>query len=291
MGLWPASEREQRGREFDLNWSWATLFVEVAAPDASSAFDPAVDAMEPAVESLSFQLQTPLQIHSIEALDVTLPVDTAEEREFASWTGYPLRRFRPASVQLTGVLTQLIPDLTIELSALDRRQRAALDWYLKALASPFEVDQFMFLWIAFEILSDLSGYRVEGPLRTRCQHEIAECPVCRKPTTRVVQGATRQKFLEAGFGVDVTVARELWRTRQILHGAEEFDSVVMDRLAELSQVLRAVVNHALKSALGAPAEAPPLVAYGQAAISPHMGLGGTRRLDQRDLAWPDSEPE
>ena len=288
MGLWPASEDEQKGRDSHPNWSWGALIAEVAASDTQTAFERAVDAMETAVESLSFQLQTPLQIQSIEAFDVTRPVELAQEREFGTWTGYPLRRFRPASVQMTGVLTQLIPDLTVELGALDRRQRAALDWYLKALAAPFQVDQFMFLWIAFEILSDLSELSVEGPLRTRCQHEIAECPVCGKPTTRVVQGATRQKFLEEGFGIDATVARELWRTRQILHGAEEFDSGVMDRLAELSQVLRAVVNHFLKTALGAPAEAPPIVAFGQASISPHMGLGGTRRVEERDLTWPDS---
>ncbi len=218
--------------------------------------------METAVESLSFQLRMPLQIHGIRAIDVTPPVELGEEREFGQLTGYPLRRFRPASVQMAGVVTQLIPDLAVELSALDRRQRAALDWYLKALAAPYQVDQFMFLWIAFEILSDLSPIRVEGPFVTRCQHEIAECPVCAKPTTRIVQGATRQRYLIEGFGIGEEVARELWKTRQILHGAEDFDSAVMDRLPELSRCCAPCVNTALKDALGVPPAVTPTVDMG-----------------------------
>jgi hypothetical protein len=274
VGVRTATDAEADHREKHPNFSLGMMIAEVAAPDAGSAYERAVEAMETAVESLSFQLQTPLQIYGIEAIDVTAPVKLGDEREFGQLTGYPLRRFRPASIQMAGVSTQTIPDLAIELTALDRRQRAALDWYLKALAAPFQVDQFMFLWIAFEILSDRSPIRVEGPLVTRCQHEIAECPICTKPTTRIVQGATRQRYLSEGFSIGEDVARELWKTRQILHGAEEFDSAVMERLPELSQVLRVVVNAALK------------VEHGQLSVSPHMGVGGTRRIDATDLEWP-----
>jgi hypothetical protein len=288
VGLRPATDAEAEHREQHPNFSWGTMIAEVTAPEAAVAYERAVDAMEAVVESLSFQIQSPLQIHGIEAIDVTPPVEVGDDREFGQLTGYPLRRFRPASLQMTGVWTQVVPDLGVELATLDRRQRAALDWYLKALAAPYQVDQFMFFWIALEILSDLSPVKVEGPLIARCQHEIAQCPTCGKPTTRVVQGASRQRYLMEGFGIPEQLARELWKTRQILHGAEEFDSSVMDRLAELSQVLRAVVNAAIKDALGLPPDAPPIVQYGQTAISPHMGLGGTRRVEQSDLDWPDA---
>ena len=73
---------------------------------------------------------------------------------------------------------------------------------------------------------------------------------------------------------------------QILHGAADFDSALMDRLADLSQVLRAVVTAALKGALGAPPDYPPIVQYGQLSVSPHMGLGGERSIENGDLDWP-----
>jgi len=187
---------------------------------------------------------------------------------------------------MTGVTTQVHADLSVTLEALDRRQHAALDWYLKALAAQFQVDQFMFLWIAFEIQSDESPVRVEGPLITRCQHELAECPVCGKPTTRVIQGPTRQRYLTETFGIGEDVARELWRARQILHGAQDFDSALMGRLPELCQVMRAVVNDGLKDALGIPRQAPPIVEYGQFAVAPNLGLGGTRQVEQTDIDWP-----
>ena len=267
------------------------MIAEVVAVDSGAAYENAVEAMETGVESLSFQLQAPLQIYGIEAIDVTPPVEVGEERDFGRLSGYPLRRFRPSSLQMTGVLTETIPDLAVELAALDRRQRAALDWYLKALAAQYQVDQFMFLWIAFEILSDLSPLRVEGPLVTRCQHEIAECPVCGNATSRVVQGATRKRYLVEGFGLEDEVARELWRTRQILHGSEDFDSAMMGRLAELCQVLRAVVNAALKHALGLALDAPPVVLFGQFSILPHGGVDGRRRVNDEDLVWPESQGE
>ena len=188
IGIRPVTEKEAEHRERHPSFSWGVIFAEVEARDIGTAYESAVDAMESVVESLSFQLQAPLQIHGIAAIDVTPPVEVGEQRECGQVTGYPLRRFSPAAVQMSGVITQTIPDMRIELSALDRRQRAALDWYLKALAAQFQVDQFMFLWIAFEIFSDLSDLLVEGPLMTRCHHEIESCPSCGKPTNRVIQG-------------------------------------------------------------------------------------------------------
>jgi hypothetical protein len=285
IGLRPATGEETTAREQNPGIAWGIVMVEVTAPDPSTAHRRAIEAVEPLVESLSFQLQVSLRVFGIRATDVTTPVTVGETREFGQFSGYPLKRFRPATVQMSGVLTQTVPAL-VGLPVLDRRQRAALDWYLKALAAQFEVDQFIFLWIAFEILSDRSDFRVEGPLITRCQHEIAECPICGKPTTRIVQGETRRRFLIDIGEIEADVAAELWKARQILHGAEEFDSAVMDRLAALAQVLRAVVNAVLKEALGLAADAVPIVEHGHLGISPDMGVGGTHVIRERDLAWP-----
>ena len=240
--------------------------------------------MEAAIESMSFQLQAPLQIEGIHAIDVTPPVAVGDEREWSQMTAFPLRRYAPASIQMQGIWTAPSPDLTVPPAPLDRRHRAALDWSLKAIAAAFQIDQFMFLWIAFEILSDLHPeFQVTGPLKVNCGHEIASCPQCDRATTRPIQGPTRQRFLTDGFGIEPDTARELWKARQIMHGAEEFDSAVMDRLAELNQILRAVVNHALKLALGIGPNEPPVVQFGQFAIAPHIGLDGTGEITETDL--------
>jgi hypothetical protein len=50
--------------------------------------------------------------------------------------------------------------------------------------------------------------------------------------------------------------------------------------------MRAVVNDGLKGALGIPRQAPPIVEYGQFAVAPNLGLGGTRQVEQTDIDWP-----
>jgi len=86
-----------------------------------------------------------------------------------------------------------------------------------------------------------------------------------------------------GFGVDAEIAREIWSARQIMQGARHFDSAIMDRLDALSQVLRAVINSALKDAQGIPSASPPLVAPGGLSVGPHMAVGGTSAIDADDL--------
>jgi hypothetical protein len=80
------------------------------------------------------------------------------------------------------------------------------------------------------------------------------------------------------------MAREIWEARQIMHGAKHFDSSIMDRLADLSQVLRSVVNQALKVALDIDAHEPPLVGFGALSIMPNMAMGGTSKVDANDIA-------
>lgn len=275
------------GTAWDPNFTWARLAAEVQCDEGHQAVEISVEAFEPVIESLSFQIQAALQLRSVTAKDVTPPVVEGEERAFTGfWAsgGYPLRRFRPAPIQMAGVATVKTPDVALDLSALDDRHRAALDWYIKALAADYQVDQFMFLWIATEILSDESDLHVEAPYRARCHHVIGHCPDCGAPTAQPIRGQSHQRFLSEGFGVEPSKAREIWQARQIMHGAKHFDSSIMDRLADLSQVLRSVVNQALKVALDINPNDAPLVGYGALSIAPNMAMGGTSKVDAEDLA-------
>jgi hypothetical protein len=150
--------------------------------------------------------------------------------------------------------------------------------------APFEADHFIFLWIASEILAADSDLKVSEPYRgPACGHVIAECPECRAPTTKPVQGQSMKRWLTEGFGVDEDLAQRIWKTRQMLHGAFAFESTVMDELPELAQCLRAVVVTEVKRRLRVPEDEPPYAAPTGLSISPYMGVGGRSRVSERDL--------
>lgn len=182
-----------------------------------------------------------------------------------------------------GDVTELMPSLGLSFRELNDRERAAVDWYLKSIAAPMQMDRFIFLWISAEILWTLSDVSVEGPYRADCGHEIPDCPICGRSTSRQMRGRSIQRFLVESLGMDSDIARALWRARQVLHGAEHFDSELIGRLDELTQHLRAGVNQALKESLDIAPKDPPHVAVGQTSILPHVGLLGAREVTDDDL--------
>lgn len=244
----PSESARAPGIESDLRWSVADLIIRLAseADDPSAAVDDAAPYLERVLESLCFQMQNALHMQGVEAIDLTAPVAVGDRREMFRWSAFATPAFRPTSVPMQSLIGRLVPYLSLDLDPADQRANRALDWYLKALAAPFETDHFIFLWIAVEILAADSGLQVSEPYRgPDCGHEISACPSCGAATTRLVQGASIRRFLVEGFGVDEGVAKRIWTARQILHGAHAFDSRVMTSLPELSQRLRAVLVAAL----------------------------------------------
>jgi hypothetical protein len=278
--------RVPTGTPPDIRFASAEVVFNVEAADTSLALEAATALLERLFESLSFQLQAALNIVSLDILDITPPVDVGDERELLTYpagSGYPLLRFRPSSTQMQGVLTATVPDPTLDLSSLDDRSRAALDWYLKSLAAPYAVDQFIFSWIAAEILWSGSGVTVEGPYVAACGHTVAECPECGRETSRQIRGQSIRRYLVDRFGQPEDTARRLWKARQILHGAERFDSELMGMLDELIQALRVGVVAELKRVIGIDPHTPPIVGTGFS-VAPHVALGGTRRVAEDDLS-------
>jgi hypothetical protein len=85
VAIRPVEEALLTGVEKDLRFSWARIAVRVEAADAQQAIDLAMESLEIVFESLSFQLQIALQLHSLEAIDVTAPVREGDEREIADF--------------------------------------------------------------------------------------------------------------------------------------------------------------------------------------------------------------
>lgn len=270
----------------DLRFSAGQLVVRLDsdAEDPMAATQDAMPVLDRVLESLSFQMQTALQIHGVRVIDLTGSPVVGEERIYGQWSGFATPTFRPTSVPMESLVGRIVPDLGVDLDPGDARANRALDWYLKALTAPFEADHFIFLWIACELLAADSELKVSEPYRgPACGHLIAECPACGAPTTKPVQGQTMQRWLTEGFGVDEDLAKRMWKARQMLHGAFAFDSAVMDELPELAQWLRAVVVKEVKRRLRVPDDEPPFAAPTGLSTSPFMGVGGSAKVRERDL--------
>jgi hypothetical protein len=282
----PGDPQSVPGAENDIRVSVASLTIRMDsdAPSTTAAAETAIPHLDRLLESLSFQMQVPLHIGGLGVIDLTGPPAVGDMREMARWSGFPRPTFRPTSVPMGSLVGRLMPDLGIDLDPADHKANRALDWYLKALTAPFEVDHFIFLWIAMEILAGDSDLKVSEPVRGPCGHAIAVCPECDQPTARPVQGTSIQRYLTEGYGVEPEIASQMWKARQMLHGRHGFDSKVMDDLPDLSQRLRAVVIAALKPKLGIPDVEPPFAAPTGTSILPIAGLEGERPVTQEDLA-------
>ncbi len=77
--------------------------------------------------------------------------------------------------------------------------------------------------------------------------------------------------------------KELWRMRQMMHGAIDFDLQKLVRLPALVQILRAAVAARLKEALGIPADFAPIVQQEGLMIHPSAVVGGTQALTADDV--------
>jgi hypothetical protein len=270
----------------DLRFALGQIAVrfDSAVADPTAAVQEAMPFMDRVLESLSFQMQTALQIQSVRAIDLSGAPAVGDERDFTQWSGFATPTFRPVSVPMQSLVGRVVPDLSLDLDPEDARANRALNWYLKALTAHFEADSFIFLWIACEILAADGDLKVSEPYRgPQCDHLIEECPQCHAPTTKTVQGRSMKRWLTEGFEVDGDVARRIWKARQMLHGAVAFDSGIMDELPELAQWLRAVVVAEAKRRLGVPDWDPPFAAPTGLTISPHMGVSGQTTVSERDL--------
>lgn len=229
-----------RGENSQFGWSWAEITVEVEGTDREAAVEACTEPLEEAIETLSFQIQAPLQFRTFAVIDAAAE-DAGQPAEFRQAVGafpFPLRRFRPAPTEIATVTTNLIPDLTLSVATMSPSHRLSLDWYLKALATPFEMDQFIFLWIAMENL-----WRMNVPL-----------DVSRGPK----KGSRIRRFLVDSFGVDHATAKRLWTARQVVHGEVTFNSEAVDELTQHVRVLRGGVNAHIKAALGLEESDPPI---------------------------------
>jgi hypothetical protein len=252
-------EEWPNGRQ-EAPWGWEVrpLVADVVGVDEMVALQRVEACLDTVLDFLSFGLYAPVRVGQVETLDITPPVSVGDERMGCIWgsapSGTATRGVDMGSINGTPFAT-----LPRNIPIFDSRTAAALRWFNKALGTDFLHDKFMFMWIALEILCDLSDVSVEAPYTAKCGHVIAECPHCGKSTSREVRGQTIQKFLMEKFAVDRAITKKLWEMRQMMHGAIRFDSVKLAALPQLVEELRAAVVVGIKSAAGIPKDQHPFV--------------------------------
>lgn len=262
----------------------ATLVIKVEAENPHAALASVDAILETTLESLSYQFQQMLRYHEVEVIDVTPPAEVGEPREvliLPAPNGLPTRSFIP-SMNPLGITTALYPDPTLQINQGDPKVSRAIDWFLKGIRADLQADQFMFFWIATEILGGDSGISIREPIVTWCNHTIRERPECGKPTDRELQGESRQAFLCETFELSGDDARTIWRLRQMMHGAVAFDSTLMEQLPQKCYQLWQGLVSALNDRLGFTDHLPRLDGN-NVMVSPGIGIAGSRELQEWHL--------
>lgn len=196
------------------------LLLRLSADSLAGALLAAQPVLEAAIDHLAFQLQRTIPVLSLQATDVTPPLRSGDDREALIYTepnAVLAPKFSTIGADFRWTeLTTASPDIG-SLPDLDEKQRMALWWYVKSLATEVNVDRFLALWTALEILWDRNGPRITGPARCRSGHLLEKCPTCDVSLEREVRGKSIQAYL-IHRGVSEGDAQRLWDFRQVVHG-------------------------------------------------------------------------
>lgn len=252
-----------------------------AGDDASSAVKKLAPSFEVLVDFMTFDMGAQLELGPMEIRDITPPLSVGEDRAFAHFSAPPIQQYAEA-VEIQAIQGRLLGQLPNALVVDDSRTTAVLRWFAKSLGTTRLHDQYIFLWIALEILCDGSEVKVDEPFVCPCGQKIESCPTCGKQTARLVRGKTLKAFL-GKFGVTAEQAKRMWEMRQVMHGAIPFDSDKLSDLGSLVQSLRAVVAANLKTRLGKEPTDSPIVFSSGLTVHPAVGLQGSVAIAESDL--------
>jgi hypothetical protein len=265
-----------------------TLLREAETPEL--ALSEADNLLELIIDDLSFQIQEVIHIHALSVVDVTPPLELGMTREILMYPfpmGYTSPKFRQ-TFSLENFKTIATPKLRSVYGFENEKTRAALRWYVKGLAAPFDADKFAFYWVSLEISCSQSDVVVEKPYAPSCGHEIAICPVCQTPTSRVINGPTIKKFLTEKLGISLETAKQLWSMRQMFHGANQLSHRAVMELPKLVTALRHAALIALKDALAISKEEFPISVPESAGLSRQFAFGGTTEITNDVIQYLNS---
>ncbi|MFN6474608.1 MAG: hypothetical protein RMY36_033695 [Nostoc sp. SerVER01] len=285
ISLEPCHSNQFPPGSFPANYEPVALKITLEADTSENALFKCEDILEHITDDLSFQIQQAVYVLQLEVIDITHPVVAGDQREFLLYP-FPNGYYSPKymqSIPLGNEIVAFTPEIRSDYKLQDEKVRAALRWYVKGLAAPFEVDKFAFYWISLEILCSRSDVVVEKPYIAKCGHEILNCPICNISTLREVNGHTIQKFLIEKNSIDSRLAKELWKMRQMFHGANHLSIKATKELPKLTVTLRYAALRSLKEALGMLENDFPIVTTEVPSISPCISMKGIREITEQDF--------
>lgn len=231
-----------------------TLVCEIPCDDWQVAIKNGMPYIEWVCDQLAYFSQEPVLITSSKI---------HKKDDDAEFTLFPKPKQPAKFTQTTFCNNRFMPPITILIKKPDHfneKDLAVIRWYHKSLASNYDIDRFLFLWVCLEILCKINNHNIKEPYRTSCcNHVIDTCPKCGKPTERIVNGKSIKKYLTNELNVPIDISSKLWRFRQIIHGEVHLTDESTSDMGNLIMELQAAVSLGLKRRFGIPDDQPPIV--------------------------------
>jgi hypothetical protein len=221
--------------------------------------------LETICDGMAFRMQKPVFINQLRVFETN---DNGEQINEGSLFPFP-HGYQPEkflSAVSFGGIGEAHPSLKEVRFDLNSEITAALRWYHKSLAASFEIDKFVFLFIACEVLCKLNQVKIKQFYKNQCGHNIENCPTCGVTTERVVNGASIKSFLEDECGVKPEVSKMIWSYRQILHGSNEGFKGGLN-MAQIRVELQHAITQSLKGYLAIDENALPKIDAGAPIIA------------------------
>ncbi len=239
---------------------------------------------EPILDKLSFQLQAPVPMSYVEALDMSDPVKEGDIRELKAANSPRIQKDTECDFPEKWD-TQLSLDLLRK--EIDETTEAALRWFSKGLSTRIAVDRFTSFWIALEILtSPLKPKMKEAFFKCNdCGYRINSCPSCGSSTEYFPDAKMRiRNHIVTDLKLDKTVFERLWNVRQLFHGRNWLREEDIVSVFNATVVMKRIIVQSLKRKLGLAQEDKPIQLASLPIPPGSLFIGGTRQVMKTDIA-------
>lgn len=264
------------------------LEAKVDAESPKESLDFIAEKIESILDMLAFQLQTPIPVTYVTAIDCSEPLKVGEEREWMFANSYP----RVQKDMGFAFMAEWIRSIDTKLmqQKLDVNTEAALRWFSKGISSHPIVDQFTSFWIAFEILTSPSKPRKKVFFQCRkCGYEIKSCPNCSYFTSHFPETKERiESFITKTRGMDETTFEKLWNARMIFHGRNKLTPEEITVIGDVTWELRIILVKALKKKLGLDQKDKPYLITSNIVKLGRFFMSGHRKLTELDIEYAKS---
>lgn len=264
------------------------LEAKIDAESPKEALDFIAEKIESILDMLAFQLQAPISVTYVTAIDYSEPLKVGEEREWMWANSYP--RVQKDSGFTYGAKWIMSIDTKLLQQKSQINTEAALRWFSKGISSRPVVDQFTSFWIALEILISPSKPRKKVFFQCRkCGYEIESCPKCSYSTSHFPETKERiESFVTKTLGMDRITFEKLWTARMIFHGRNKLTPEEIEVVRDATWKLRMFLVEALKKKLGLDRKDKPYLLTLNMIMMDSFLMGGHRKLTELDMEYAES---